>query len=446
MRDHSHHIELSRQQATERMLNALASGGFATYAHSEQVALADACGRVLATDVTAKTNIPNVLTCCMDSVAVHWDAFAGLAEGELPDVASWTQGVEWDFANTGVAMPEGFDTAIVVEHATFSEDGQLLAIDAAPSEQFAGTKPVGETMRIGDVVVAAGTLITPEAAASIASAGHSVACVKARPRVAFMPTGNELVPPNVPYAEGSRIPFAGRGRTYESNSFMVEGKVEAWGGAYVPFDIVADDYEAIKETLLQAAEVADIIVLNAGSSKGSDDWSVEVLEEIGEVICHQTNHGPGHHSSYAVLHVGERVVPVVGISGPPGGASFTLGFYLRPVMQAFLGLDPSPQLIPAKLGGSFGPNKFGAKAHAAKEGAKLPGEARPPEATDPGDEFYSVRCMLLEADESGTLVATPVPGRPGTPATAKANALYLLAAGPGDAFPEPGDVIFVELR
>ncbi len=445
MRDHSHHIELSRQKATSQMLEALAAGGFGQRVPTEQVDLAASVGRVLAEDVTAKTDVPNALTCCMDSVAVHWAAFADLPEGELPDVSTWTEGVDWTFANTGVAMPEGFDTAIVVEHATFSEDGRLLAIDAAPSAQFAGTKPAGETMGAGDVAVAAGTLITAEVAASIASAGRSVACVLARPRVAFLPTGNELVPPNVPYAEGSRIPFAGRGRTYESNSFMVRGKVEAWGGAYVPFDIVADDYEAIKETLLKAAQVADVIVLNAGSSKGSDDWSVEVLEEIGQVICHQTNHGPGHHSSYAVLTVGERLVPVVGISGPPGGAAFTLNFYLRPVMRAYLGLDPAPELIPARLAASFGPNKFGPGSKVAERAAKQ-GEARPPEATGPDAEFYSVRCMLLEAAEDGTLQATPVPGRPGTPATAKANALYMLAAGPGDVFPEPGEIIHVELR
>lgn len=444
MRDHSHHIELSRQEAVEGMLAALEAAGFGA-AQAEQVPLGQACGRVLAADVTAKTDVPNVLTCCMDSVAVHWDAFADLAEGQLPDVSAWEEGVDWAFANTGVAMPEGFDTAVVVEHATISDDGRLVALDAAPSAQFAGTKPVGETMRAGDVAVEAGTLITPEVAASIAAAGHGVARVLAKPRVAFLPTGNELVPPNVPYAEGSRIPFTGRGRTYESNSVMVEGKVEAWGGAYVPFDIVADDYEAIKRTLLSAAEVADIIVLNAGSSKGSDDWSVEVLEEIGQVICHQTNHGPGHHSSYAVLTVGERAVPVVGISGPPGGAAFTLGFYLRPLMRAFLGLDPGPELIPAKLAASFGANKFGPGSKAAERGQKH-GEARPPEATGPGARFYSVRCVRLDAQPDGTLSATPVPGRPGTPATASANALYMLPAGPEDVFPEPGEVIWVELR
>lgn len=446
MRDHSHHIELSRQAATEAMLATLDQAGFGSYAQSEQVPLAQACGRVLAKGVTSKTDIPNVLTCCMDSIAVHWDAFEGLGEGQLPDVSQWEEGVDWTFANTGVAMPEGFDTAIVVEHATISDDGSLLAIDAAPSERFAGTKPVGETMRQGDVAVAAGTFITPEVAASIAAAGRSAVCVLARPRVSFLPTGNELVPPNVPFAKGSRIPFAGRGRTFESNSSMVQGKVEAWGGTYVPFDIVADDYDAIKEAVLQAAEVSDIIVLNAGSSKGSDDWSVEVLEEIGEVICHQTNHGPGHHSSYAVLRLDERMVPVVGISGPPGGAAFTMNFYVRPLMRAFLGLDTAPQLIPAKLAGSFGPNKFHANANQPKSRETLPGEARPPEATKPQDRFFSVRCILLEVDDQGQLTATPVPGRPGTPATAKANALYMLAAGPSDVFPEPGEIIWVELR
>lgn len=60
------------------------------------------------------------------------------------------------------------------------------------------------------------------------------------------------------------------------------------------------------------------------------------MEEMGHMICHQTNHGPGHHSSYAVVDN----VPIVGISGPSGGASFTLDFYLRPLMRKYLGLNP----------------------------------------------------------------------------------------------------------
>ncbi|WP_172137057.1 molybdopterin molybdotransferase MoeA [Adlercreutzia sp. ZJ473] len=444
MRDHSHHIELSREEAVSRMLERCRAVGFSASgkqeggaARVEQVALDQALGRVLAQDVRAATDVPNALTCCMDSIAVHWAAFEDLPEGALPDTAAWVRGVDWEFANTGVAMPAGFDTAIVIEHVAVSDDEQHVTIDAAPSRQFAGTRAAGSQMKRGQTVIPAGALVTPDVAARIAGAGHSAVAVLARPRVAFIPTGNELVPANLPFAPSAPEKYAGRGHTFESNSLVVRGKVEQWGGELVPFDIVPDEYDAIKEAVAHAARVADIIVLNAGSSKGSDDWSVEVLEEMGEVVCHQTNHGPGHHSSYALV----GGTPVVGISGPSGGASFTLNFYLRPVMRAFLGLDPAPERIPARLAAPFAPNKFG-----KPQPGKLPGEARPPEATEPGSSFFSIRFLTLEAQPDGTLAATPVLGHPGSPETQHANAYCMLPAGPGEVPPEPGSIIWCELR
>lgn len=437
MRDHSLHVELSRQEAVAEMIDAL-SASFGNI-RPERVTLENAYGRVLSQDVTCKSDIPSALTCALDSIAVKWDDFANLEPGTIPDTSSWVRGVDWEFANTGVAMPEGFDTAIVIEHVEVSDDEERVSILAAPSSRFAGTRAAGSKMRAGDVAVAAPCVITPDIAARIASAGHSSAEVIARPRVAFIPTGNELVPPNVPFSKHASGKFAGKGKVYESNSVVVRGKVEQWGGVYVPFDIVPDDRDAIQTAIERACAVADIVVLNAGSSKGSDDWSVEVLEEMGRIICHQTNHGPGHHSSYAI--VGDT--PIVGISGPSAGASFTLNFYLLPIMRKFLGLNPDPTLIPARLGAEFPKGKMHKRAE--ENSRSLSGEERPPEATQPGEEFFSVKFLRLKVDSSGQLVATPLPGRPGSPQTYGANALYMLPAGASATMPSPGDIIMVEL-
>jgi molybdopterin biosynthesis enzyme len=439
------------------------------------VAADEAFGRVLARDVTAKTDIPNTLTCAMDSVALHFDDFVVGEGGEgadgdalelrIPDTTNWVRGADWQFANTGVAMPEGFDSAVVIEYVEVSEDEQHINLNAAPSKRFAGTRAQGSTMKKGDLAVPAATQVTPDVAARIASAGQTSVEVLARPRVAFIPTGNELVPANIPFSPSAPEKYAGYGRVFESNSAVVRGKVEGWGGIFVPFDIVPDDYDSIKAALKAAAEVADIIVLNAGSSKGSDDWSVEVLEEIGHIICHQTNHGPGHHSSYAVIQsapraaasgipnsqdavqASPRIVPVVGISGPAGGASFTLNFYLRPLMREFVGLDPSPAKFPARLSEPFpsGFEKSRAKGTQAADGTTpVKGESRPLEKPD--DIFYGVKFVTVAPDETGIIWATPVPGRPGSAATQHANAYTLIPHGPGIEPPKAGDVIQVEMR
>lgn len=438
MRDHSGHVELSREAAVAGMVEAL--GEAFAKPHVEQVSVSECCGRVLAEDVLAKTDIPNVLTCCMDSIALRWDDICDFAEDELPDVSTWERGREWEFANTGISMPAGFDTAVVVEHVEIGEGDKLLAIDSLPSARYAGCRAAGSSMKRGDVAVECGCIINADIASRIAAAGRDCVLVSTKPRVAFIPTGNELVAPNVPYSEGSVHRFAGEGKVYESNSAIVRGKVEKWGGEFVPFDIVADDREAIREAVERACSVADIVILNAGSSKGSDDWSVEVLEEMGQMICHQTNHGPGHHSSYAVVN-GK---PIVGISGPAGGASFTLNFYLLPLMRRYFGLNPDPVRIPARLTQPF---PAGGMHGLAKENpAKLPGEQRPPEAVSLADSFFSVKFVTLEAREDGALAATPVAGKAGSPATQHANAYCLVPAAVGDAAPEVGDVIWVELR
>ncbi len=445
MRDHSHHIELSREEAVAQMLEklgddfgwtAVAPDGQASeegharearIKRSEMVPVSEASGRVLAFDVHARVEVPNCLTCNMDSIAVHWDDF----EDGIPDTSSWQRGVDWEFANTGVAMPKGFDTAVVIEHVQVSEDEQHVKVDAAPSRRFAGTRPAGSSMKPGDLLARAGEPLTPDDVARIASGNITAVRVVCKPRVAFIPTGNELVTPGGAIAPGKNI---------ETNSLLVKAKVERWGGQYVPFNIVPDDPEAIRLTVQTACEVADMVVLNAGSSKGSDDWSVEQLEGIGQVICHQTNHGPGHHSSFAIV----AGTPVVGISGPPWGASFTLNFYLLPLMRRFLGLDPAPKRVPVRLAEAFPAGGPGSSKPDPQK--PLPGEVRPPEATGEGAVFFGIKFLNVEAGEDGTLRGHPAGGSPGSAEQRAANAYFMMPSGPGAEQPKAGDVIHVEFR
>ena len=435
MRDHSQHIELTRDDAVAAMLASLEVAGFRDNAlrQREQVTLGESFGRVLAEDIFAKTDLPNCLTCRMDSVALRWDDFAGLAEDEIPDTSNWTRGVEWQFANTGIAMPEGFDTAIVIEKVEVSDDEQRIKLLGRPQERFAGTRAAGSTMAKGDLAIEAGCIITPDIAAAISSAGHSVVLVERRPAVSFLPTGNELVPANLPYSEKAPDFYAGRGHVFESNSILTRGNVEKWGGTFVPFDIVPDEYDTIKAAVLRAVAISDIVVLNAGSSKGSDDWSVEVLDEIGTMVCHQVSHGPAHHSFMALVDG----TPVVGISGPPGGAAFSLQFYLRPLMNAWLGLDTAPRTAPALLKGSFGENKW------AKKGGERNPKAQPA-ATRPA--FHSIRFMQLELQPDGTLTATPTAGNDNSVKARISDAVFLLPSDSDSVFPVEGETIEVELR
>lgn len=455
MRDHSKHIQVDKEEAIKIIID-----NCRFEPESEIVKIEDCVGRVLFEDVIANWDNPNCLTCRMDSVAVRWSDF----ENGMPDTSEWERGKQWEFANTGVAMPEGFDTAIVVEHVIFSENDTKIAFDALPSEKYAGTSKAGSRMKKGDILVGKGTFITPLIAAHITSGNNTEVKVIKKPKVAFLPTGNELVKVN------GEVP---KGRNIESNSYMIAEKIRRWGGEPVVFDIIPDDKDALKLALKKASASADIVVLNAGSSKGNDDWGIEMLEETGTIFYHQTCHGPGHHSSFGIIDN----TPVIGISGPPGGAAFTTDYYLYPAMMMFLGMNPRlPKLkvrlgmelaAPGKPGHKDPGHNTGADKHdnktadqnAGSDGSKSyaagqkptngmtvkapKGEDRPRE----GGRFYTIRQMTLIQADDGVIEAFQVNGmHPGPVDAEKADAYYAMPTGDGGNVPHKGDFIEVELR
>lgn len=435
MRDHSNHIEVSREKAIELLLSICRFKP-----ETETVALDDAIGRVLAEDATALLDMPNCLTCRMDSVAVHWDDF----ENGMPDTSGWIRGRDWEFANTGVGMPEGFDTAITVEHVAFSDHDTKVSFDAMPSARYAGTSEAGSKMRKGDLLVSAGTLITPLLAAHILSGNNTQVSVVKKPVVTFIPTGNELVNATGEAAVSDRLAVSGgkapsdspipRGKNIESNSVMICGKIRQWGGDPRCPGVIKDDPEAIEQALKEAVSSSDIVVLNAGTSKGSDDYSIEVVEKMGRVLYHQTTHGPGHHSWCAEIDG----VPVIGISGPPGGASFTTDFYLYPAMMKYLGQCEHLPKIRVRLGADLPSRKF------KPSNAPVPAETTPPK---PGP-FFSVRNQQLQLADDGVLEAVPLHcGRwPSPPEAETCSAYYLMETGYGIEAPKKGEWIEIELR
>lgn len=421
MRDHSAHIELTRDAAVAAILSQPLWGGAAPV---EVVRIEKALGRVLAEDVASRIDAPNCLTCNMDSIAVHWD---DVEAGLWSEGAVHPRGERWQFANTGVAMPEGFDTAIAVEQVRFSDDAESASLAELPLQRFAGTSQPGSKLKAGDITAKAGTEVSPLLAASIKAGNVSSVSVRRKPQVAFIPTGNELCGGNGQIQLGKNI---------ETNSLLFAGKVERWGGSPVVFDIVADKRDLIQQAVRRGLDCADIVVVNGGSSKGSDDWCVEVVDEMGQMICHQMAHGPGRHSWLAVV----EGKPVVGVSGPPAGAEFALQFYVLPLIRAYLGLEAAPKRFRARLS-----QEFPKPPHRGPRGVKKPPKRGPHEPGGPGKGFCTVRLVNVEVGEDGVVQATPVAGRLGSAEAQSANAVCMVPVGP-DNEPHEGDFIEVEFR
>lgn len=225
-----------------------------------------------------------------------------------------------------------------------------------------------------------------------------------------------------------------RGKNIESNSLVVRGKAESWGATCTVWPIVPDNPAAIEAALREACASCDIVVLNAGSSKGSDDWAMELLEQMGTVLNHETDHGPGHHSSYSVV----ENTPIVGISGPALGAAFTTDFYLKPLIERWYGRSAEPVRVVARLAAPFSAGGPGAKKPA---GAKPAGEDRP--RIEREAPFYGIQFVKLSQADDGVLEATPLPFKPPLTVFDTCDGYYPLDRS--DA-PQVGDLIEVELR
>ena len=388
MRDHSKHVELKREEAIAKLIevSAFRPG-------TETVDLHDALGRVTATSCASKFDLPTALCAQMDGVAVHFDDFAG----GIPDVSAWKYGTDYDWANTGTAMPEGFDSSIPIERVEVTADGVLTALHEAPRERGANCKPAGSDFRKGAQIVAARTLLTPAKISALAMCGYTEVEVVKKPRVVFIPTGDELV------EMGQELP---RGKAYETNGILLEMKMRLWGAEPVIYPCLPDDWEQIRAAILKACGEADIVAINAGSSKGSKDFTMEILEEIGTVFCHETNHGPGRHTSASEVDG----VPVLGISGPPGGCEITADWYLKPLIDRFLyGRTIGFETVSAELTEGMGGPKGGHGGPGGKPGKGGPGGPGKGGPGGPGKDFFAIKPVRLEQGPDG-LRATPIKG------------------------------------
>ena len=419
MRDHSKHIELKREDAIQALIDA---SDFQLEA--ETVSLHDALGRVTAYDCTSKYDLPNALCAGMDGIAVHYDDFA---DG-MPDVSAWQYGVDYDWANTGTAGPEGYDTSIKIESVVFDDAGKIVKLESVPDKRGANCMPAGSNFKKGQLLVPARTRLTPTKISALATCGYTEVEVVRKPKVAFIPTGDELV------EMGQELP---RGKSYETNGIMLEMKLKCWGAEPIIYPCQPDDWDQIKAALLKAAEEADIVAINAGSSKGSKDFTMEILEEIGVVYCHETNHGPGRHTSASKLNG----TPVLGLSGPPSGCEITADWYLKPLVDSFLyGHTVEFTTVKAKLAEGMpmggGPHGGGKGAHGGKGHG----------GGGPSKDFFAIMPVTLEYKD-GEAIAHLISGGGHANLVALDEADGYLEANPRAlAGAEPGTEVDIELR
>ena len=219
---------------------------------------------------------------------------------------------------------------------------------------------MGEDMVATELVLPANHKLRPVDLGALAGSGHATVSVYRQPRVAIIPTGSELVSTEIVAERGIQP-----GQIIEYNSMVLAAQVAEWGGMPTRWPIVPDEFEAIQTAVRQAAQDHDLILLNAGSSAGSEDYTADVVQSLGQLLVHGVAVRPGHPVILGMVEIGERrlesepqspisnlqsLVPIVGVPGYPVSAALTGEIFVEPVLARWQGQRPfQPQTLQAKL-------------------------------------------------------------------------------------------------
>jgi len=300
---------------------------------SEPVALSDASGRVLAKDALAVVDLPRFASSAMDGFAVQ----AADTPGTLPVVGQVAAGRPAERAlgpgeamtiSTGGVVPEGADAVVPIELVA-DRGGTVVIPQAAP--HGANVRPRGGDANAGEVVVAAGTPLTPPRLAALASTGVTTLLCARRPRVAIVSTGTELRRPGEQLREGE---------IYESNGLMLAALLTD-AGANVGLPVHVEDEPAAHESALAGGLEGDVLVTSGGVSVGPHDLVRDTLARLGfDEAFWGVAMRPGKPLSFG--RRGDTLV--FGLPGNPVSSLVGALLFLLPAVRALQGhRHPEPQ-------------------------------------------------------------------------------------------------------
>ncbi|MFQ5894653.1 MAG: gephyrin-like molybdotransferase Glp [Nitrospinota bacterium] len=312
---------------------------------AETVSSLEAVGRVLAEDVRSPVDLPDFPRATMDGYAVRASDTFGASES-LPAYLELEGGVKMGKAPsfalapgraaeipTGGMMPEGAD-AVVMEEFTTLVDERTVEVKrgVAVGENVLR---VGDDLKKGAVILPRGTRLRPQDVGALSGVGVVEVKVHRRPRVAILPTGDELVDPREEPE---------RGQVRDINRFSLAAAVRECGGDPWTDEILRDDLELIKARLGEAAERSDAVLISGGSSLGVRDYAVQAINSLGEpgVLVHGISIKPGKPTIIGRVRRGEAEKAIFGIPGHPASALMIFHVFVRPILRALSGLAPEP--------------------------------------------------------------------------------------------------------
>jgi len=331
---------------------------------TETVEVDQALHRITAEPVFARISSPHYHAAAMDGICVRAEDTYGATEFAPKRLrrasADKAKEESFQYVDTGNALPQWANAVVMIE--------KVRQVDEETVEIFESAPPWHHVRLVGEDVVATELLLPrchrlrPYDLGALLASGHTTVKVKERPRVAVLPTGDELIEPGAKPTPGAVIEF---------NSSVLGAFVREWGGEPVKSSRVKDDPALLRAALRQAAEKNHIVTIIAGSSAGEHDFTAEAIAAEGELLAHGIDVMPGKPAVLGIV-AGK---PVIGVPGYPVSAIVIAREILRPAVEALLGsksesMVTARALVPKKIPSHLGLEEF-VRVTLGRVGARL---------------------------------------------------------------------------
>lgn len=282
----------------------------------EKISIKDALNRFTAAPVYAAVSSPDYYASAMDGAALKSSKTYGASESNPIELK---EGSDYFIVDTGDPVPDGCDAVLMIEDLVRIDDNTIRIFKSV--FPFENIRQIGEDICCGEMIVPSYTLLTPSAVGALISGGISEIEVIKRPVVSIIPTGDEIVSPE------DKVLTKGKIREFNSNVFS--GYLNNWGAVSCVYPVIPDNFELLEKAVSDAVSKSDIILVNAGSSAGRDDYTASVISKLGTVITHGISIKPGKPVILGKI-AGK---PVIGIPGYPVSGIIIMREIVRSVVE-----------------------------------------------------------------------------------------------------------------
>jgi putative molybdopterin biosynthesis protein len=330
-------------EAREIFLSAL---DYRKMLDQERIITPEGLGRILATPVFARFSSPNFHAAAMDGIALKAEDTFGIT---VDQPRQFKMGEQAFWINTGHPLPPETNAVVMIEQV--QQLGEDLVELQAAAYPWQYVRKIGEDLVATELLLPQGHRITAYDLGALMAGGIFELPVVRKPQVVLIPTGSELVE----WEEVAQKPLP-PGKVPEYNTLILSALIKECGGEPIRRPIVRDKKESIQETLAQAvASDCQMVIINAGSSSGSEDYSLTAIESLGKVLVHGVTIMPGKPTILGIID-GK---PVIGNPGYPVSATISFEQFARPVLYKMQGIiAPERKKVLVSPARSF-PSKLG---------------------------------------------------------------------------------------